>query len=168
MLARIRHSLLRHPQLCLLLALSAMAAQGHARTLDWCLHEGVAAHVENAAVPCDHAGASGAMVEQHPSHLETPLVASNDAANHCDSVPAESSPGLMVAAAADASSQWATPLDFWPALELLGYLPLDWSIAGAVPGVTEQHRLRVTGTLSADPRPRISGALPGYSSRLLI
>ncbi len=145
MLTRIRQAARRCPQLCLLLALAAVSSQGIAQTLDWCLHDGMAAHVENAAAPCDHVG----LTEQA----------------HCDGERAASDPGRMIAAADDASAKSFAPLDSTPALGTCSYLPWDWLAATAASELTSAHTRPV---YDRESRPRLADAIAGYSARLLI
>lgn len=144
MLSRIRQAARRCPQLCVLLALAAVSSQGIAQTLDWCLHEGMAAHVANAAAPCAHAGTPAA---------------------HCVGDTAESDQARMIAAADAASAQSFVPLDTTPALGTFINLPWDWLAATAAADLHSAQTLPVYGRES---RPRLADAIPGYSARLLI
>jgi hypothetical protein len=167
MLHRLQSTARRWPRLCLALVLLAFSSQSVAVALDWCLDTVGGSHVGNVFAPCGErhgeagevadAGQSGAAAAQGPA-----------ASHHCHGTPHDGAPGHTlhhVAASSDAASPLAAPVVALPVSACWQFLPrfamLDASGAGtALP--------RRAATALATPRPRLSGAIPGASSRLLI
>lgn len=145
-LHRLRNAIRRWPGLCLLLALGSFAGQGVAGTLSWCLHGGAETHVTSAVGPCHERVAQLPHCQDHFDGV----------AHHHTTHVAAASDGLLAALPAVPSQPFART---WFALPLEPPAPAAPATAspswkgGAPPGAS---------------RPRIAGAMPGVSSRLLI
>lgn len=144
-LHRLRNLVRRWPRLALLLALGSFAGQGLAGTLSWCLHGGAEPHVTSAVEPCHEQA-------PEPPHCH----GHGDAARHHATHVAAASDGLLAALPAAPALPLARS---WYSMLPEAALPAGHANAvqawrgGAPPGAA---------------RPRLAGALPGVSSRLLI
>lgn len=157
MLSRFRHLVRRWPGLCVALALVAFASQGVAATLAWCLHDSDGIHVTSAVEPCHAGAASIEPAAQDLSHHGAPchgLHAHPHAPGHTSHVSAAtdatSGAGLALMAAA------APVLVLWQ------------SSPAATAALRPQARAAASTWPGGDRRPRLSGARPGSSTRLLI
>lgn len=153
MLPRVRKFARRWPGLCVALLLTAFASQGMAATLAWCLHGGGQdGHVTSAVKPC-HAGGQAREARHDPGAGHV----------HCHG---EHHHAAHVAFASDAALGPATAIAAPPAPLLL-----SWQQLPSVVALTESKWLpapRWRPAIAPDPRPRLSGAVPGASIRLLI
>ncbi len=158
MLSRIRHFVRRWPGLCVALALVAFASQGVAATLAWCLHDADGIHVTSAVEPC-HTGTPGAMpASGDGSAHHGPHCHGLDAHRHGSGHTAH------VSAATDAAAG-ATPT---LAASAAPMLVLWQSSPVVVPPPPRQRVAAASRWPGGDSRPRLSGATPGISTRLLI
>jgi hypothetical protein len=144
-LHRLRNLVRRWPRLALALALGSFAGQGVAGTLSWCLHGSAEPHVVAAVEPCHdqapqprHCHGDDAAAPHHATHVSA---ASNGLLGALPAVPA-----LPLA------RTWYSILPE-PSLPTGHAGPVHAWRGGAPPGAA---------------RPRLAGALPGISSRLLI
>lgn len=159
MLSRLRHLVRRWPGLCVALALVAFASQGVAATLAWCLHDSDGIHVTSAVEPC-HAGVAGAVPATRDG--------SGHHGAHCHDLDAHrhgSGHTAHVSAATDATSG-ATPTLAASAAPVL----VLWQSSPVVPPAPAPCLAATSASRwpGGDRRPRLSGALPGISTRLLI
>lgn len=145
MLYRIRNAVRRWPRLALLLALGSFAGQGVAGTLSWCLHGGADPHVTSAVEPCHEQA-------PEPPHCH----GHGDAAGHHATHVAAASDGLLVA------------LPAAPAQPLVRTWYQQFPEAPAAAGLAASSGAWRGGAPPGAARPRLAGALPGVSSRLLI
>ncbi len=129
----------RRPKLLMLAALFVLTFQSLGVTLEWCLHEGEVAHLESGVAPCPDA-----VPDCHGDDHGTSLMFSALQTS-------------VVSAAIAPSADWsAVPLHYVRRDDAANFSPILGAMA------PDDFEPPDTGP------PRISGALPGTSARLLI
>ena len=165
MLRRLRQAARRWPGPCLALVTLAFSSQSLATTLDWCLHGGDGAHVASALVPCDDEHDVAAQVALDAPDAGTVAATLPVASPPCHGADAGPHPMHHVAASSDGAS---SPVPVVAALPVVAHWTFQpWLLAPLPSGADDPPRSRGASWPDAR-RPRLSGAVPGESSRLLI